>query len=127
MEEPNRSNAKFFLDVTTYKPLKDNPNIGLPEAEHIDITDILKVRGVDSLYSVNGVSRCECGVKGEYGDVPTHTHFVVEETEIIGIANDIYRIIDAAIVNSKQAEAIKSLVKDSTEKLIKKCWERIRD
>lgn len=127
MEEPNRSNAKFFLDVTTYKPLKDNPNVGLPEAEHIDITDILKARGVDSLYSVNGVSYCECGEKGKYGDVPTKTHFVVEETEIINIANDIFRIIDAAIVNAKQAEAIKSLVKDSTEKLIRKCWERIRD
>lgn len=126
MEEPNRSNANFFLDVTTYKPLKDNPNVGLPEAEHINITDILSKYGVDSLYSVNGVSRCECGEKGEYGETPTKTHFVIEETEIIGIANDIFRIIDAAIVNSKQAEAIKSLVQDSTDKLIHKCWERIR-
>jgi hypothetical protein len=126
MEESNQSTAKFVLSVTTYKPLDGKPDVSLPTSDHIDITDLLKVRGIQSLYSINGVSEYDTATKDKYGSAPAYTHFVIAEEEIIEVANDIYRIIDAAIVNSKQAEAIKSLVKDSTEKLIQKCWDRIR-
>ena len=39
MKSPNQSTAKTFLNVTIFKPLEKNPNIGLPQPKTIDITD----------------------------------------------------------------------------------------
>lgn len=128
MKNPNQSTAKIFLNTTTYKPLKNNSDVGLPHPKAIDITDILRENGVCiGLYEINGVSMCELEKEGEYGDVPVETHFVISQSEISDIAYNIFRIIDAAIVNTKQADAIKSLIKECTDKLEAKCWDRIRD
>lgn len=127
MKSPNQSTAKTFLNVTIFKPLEKNPDIGLPQATQIDITDLLKENGVEHLYCINGVSYCELDKEEEYGDVPAETRFVLDELRIQGIAKDFDRIIDAAIVNAKQAEAIKDLTHNVVDNLIKDCWDNIRD
>ena len=126
MESPKQFTAKTFLNATTYKPYAKNPNLGIPEAVKIDITDLLKKNGVDSFYSVTGVSRCEANEKGEYGETPTETQFVVTEPQLLSLIVDISRIVDASIVNAKQAEAIKGLVSDCVNDLIDDCWDLIR-
>lgn len=126
MKSPNQSTAKTFLNVTIYKPLKENPAVSLPESATIDITNLMDEHGVESFYNINGVSRCNLDEKGKYGDTPTETQFVITEQQLLAITVDLHRIIDAAIVNTKQAEAIKSLVNDQIEGLIKSCWESIR-
>ena len=126
MKSPNQSTAKTFLNVTIFKPLEKNPNIGIPQATQIDITELLKENGVESFYNVNGVSHCELDKDGEYGDVPTETRFVLDEIYLRGIAKDFDRIIDAAIVNAKQAEAIKDLTHGIIDRVLRNCWDIIR-
>ena len=126
MKSPNQSTAKTFLNVTIFKPLEKNPSIGLPQAAQIDITELLKENGVESFYNINGVSYCELDKEGKYGDTPTETRFVLDELRIRGIAKDFDRIIDAAIVNAKQAGAIKDLTHSAIDNLLRNCWDDIR-
>jgi hypothetical protein len=126
MESPNQSTVKTFLNVTIFKPLEKNPNVGLPEAKQIDITELLNENGVESFYNINGVSHCELNEGGEYGDVPAETRFVLDELTIRGIAKDFDRIIDAAIVNTNQAKAVKDLTHSVIDNLLRNCWDSIR-
>lgn len=126
MKSPNQSTAKTFLNVTIFKPLEKNPNIGLPEAKQIDITELLKENGVESFYNINGVSHCELEKEGEYGDVPAETRFVLDELTLRGVAKDFDRIIDAAIVNTNQAKAVKDLTHSVIDNLLRNCWDNIR-
>ena len=126
MKSPNQSTAKTFLNVTIFKPLEKNPNIGLPQAAQIDITELLKENGVESFCNINGVSHCELDEEGEYGDTPAETRFVLDELRIRGIAKDFDRIIDAAIVNTNQAKAVKDLTHSTIDNLLRNCWDNIR-
>ena len=89
-------------------------------AKDIDITDILDKEGVDYSSQINGVS--------EYpdGEGPIHSRFVIDEAELLSLADDISVIIDAAIVNEKQSKAIKKLIKDRFDHFSFKHWENIR-
>ena len=125
MKSPNQSSVKTFLNATAYKPLAENQNIGIPEAVAIDITELLEKNGVDNFFSINGVSQCDTGERGEYGEVPTETQFVVTELQLRAIASRMDRIIDASIVNAKQADALKGLINECVTDLIDECWENI--
>lgn len=125
MKSPNQSTAKTFLNVTIFKPLEKNPNIGLPQSRTIDITELLNENGVESFYNVNGVSRCEVGKTDEYGSTPVETRFVIDEALLSNVEAKIARIVDASIVNAKQADAIKGLIDSEFNDFVRRCWDRI--
>jgi hypothetical protein len=125
MKSPNQSTVKTFLNVTTYKPLEKNPNVGLPQPKTIDITELLKENNVESFYNINGISQCDVGETDEYGANPIETRFVIDEMALTGLANDVFSIIDASIVNQKQSEAVKKLITSVFDSLKSRCWEDI--
>ena len=125
MESPNQSTVKTFLNVTIFKPLEKNPNIGLPQPKTIDITDLLKENGVESFYNVNGISRCDVGETGEYGSTPVENRFVLDEVNLDQLMDRIFRIIDASIVNQKQSDAVKKLVMSEFDNRKRQCWDNI--
>lgn len=125
MKSPNQSTVKTFLNVTIFKPLEKNPNVGLPQSETIDITDLLKENGVESIYNVNGVSRCDVGETDEYGSNPVETRFVLDEVNLTQLMDRIFRIIDASIVNQKQSDAVKKLVENEFDNRKRQCWDNI--
>lgn len=125
MKSPNQSTAKTFLNVTIFKPLGKNPNIGLPQPKTIDITELLKENGVESFYNVNGISRCEVGETDEYGANPVETRFVLDEVNLDQLMHNIFRIIDASIVNQKQSDAVKKLVMGEFDNRKRQCWDEI--
>ena len=125
MKSPNQSTAKTFLNVTIFKPLEKNPNVGLPQPKTIDITELLKENGVESFYNVNGISRCEVGETDEYGANPVETRFVLDEVNLDQLMHNIFRIIDASIVNQKQSDAVKKLVMGEFDNRKRQCWDII--
>ena len=125
MESPNQSTAKTFLNVTIFKPLGKNPIVEIPQSKVIDITELLKENGVESFYNVNGVSRCETDETDEYGSTPVETRFVIDETTLNNLMNNIFRIIDASIVNQKQSDAVKKLISGEFENRKRQCWDTI--
>lgn len=125
MKSPNQSTAKTFLNVTIFKPLEKNPNIGLPQPKTIDITELLEENGVESFYNINGVSRCEVGETDEYGSSPVETRFVLDEAYLNRLLDNIFRIIDASIVNQKQSDAVKNLVEGEFGNMKRQCWDAI--
>lgn len=125
MKSPNQSTAKTFLNVTIFKPLEKNPNVGLPQSKTIDITELLKENGVESFYNVNGISRCNVGETDEYGATPVETRFVLDEVNLTQLMGRIFRIIDASIVNQKQSDAIKKLVESEFDNRKRQCWDNI--
>lgn len=125
MESPNQSTVKTFLNVTIYKPLEKNPNIGLPQSKTIDITELLKENGVESFYNVNGVSQCDVGETDEYGANVVETRFVLNESDLTKLMDNIFRIIDASIVNQKQSDAVKKLVMGEFDNRKRQCWDNI--
>lgn len=125
MESPNQSTVKTFLNVTIYKPLEKNPNIGLPQSKTIDITELLKENGVESFYNVNGVSQCDVGETDEYGANVVETRFVLNESDLTKLMENIFRIIDASIVNQKQSDAVKKLVMGEFDNRKRQCWDDI--
>lgn len=125
MKSPNQSTAKTFLNVTIFKPLEKNPNVGLPQAKTIDITELLEANGVESFYNVNGISRCDTSKEDEYGSNPVETRFVLDEVNLNMLMEGIFRIIDASIVNQKQSEAVKNLVMGEFDKRKRQCWDII--
>lgn len=125
MKSPNQSTAKTFLNVTIFKPLEKNPNVGLPQSKTIDITELLEENGVESLYNVNGISRCDVGEEDEYGANPVETRFVLDEANLVHLMDKIFRIIDASIVNQKQSDAVKKLVENEFDNRMRQCWDNI--
>ena len=118
MDNPKQAQLpKVVLNVTAYKEIGD---IGIPMAKNIDITDILDKEGVDFFTQINGVSEFPDG------EGVVRSRFVVDETELLSLSNDISGIIDAAIVNEKQGKAIKKLIKDRFDHFSFKHWENIR-
>ena len=119
MDNPKQAQLpKVVLNVTTYKEIGD---ISVPMAKNIDITDILDKEGVDFFTQINGVSEFPDG------EGVVHSRFVVDETELLDLSDDINGIIDAAIVNDKQGKAIKKLIKDRFDHFLFKHWENIRN
>lgn len=125
MKSPNQSTVKTFLNVTIFKPLEKNPNVGLPQSKTIDITELLEENDVESFYNVNGVSRCDVGDTDAYGSTPVETRFVTDEAFLRHIEAKIDRIVDASIVNAKQADAIKGLIGSEFNDFVRRCWDRI--
>lgn len=125
MKSPNQSTVKTFLNVTIFKPLEKNPNVGLPQSKTIDITELLKENGVESFYNVNGISRCDVGEEDEYGANVVETRFVLDEVNLTQLMGRISNIIDASIVNQKQSDAVKNLVMSEFDNLKRKCWDNI--
>lgn len=122
MKSPNQSTVKTFLNVTIFKPLEKNPNVGVPQAKTIDITELLNENGVESFYNVNGVSRCDVGEEDEYGANPVETRFVLDEAILNALMDGVFRIIDASIVNQKQSDAVKKLVMIEFDNRKRQCW-----
>lgn len=125
MKSPNQSTVKTFLNVTIFKPLEKNPNVGLPQSKTIDITELLKENGVESFYNINGISRCDVGETDEYGANPIETRFVLDEARLDQLMNNIFRIIDASVVNQKQSDAVKKLVIGEFNNKKRQCWDNI--
>ena len=125
MKSPNQSTVKTFLNVTIFKPLEKNPNVGLPQSKTIDITELLEENGVESFYNVNGISRCDVGEEDEYGANVVETRFVLDEVNLTKLMENIFRIIDASIVNQKQSDAVKKLVMGEFDNLKRQCWDNI--
>lgn len=119
MDNPKKASLpKVVLNVTTYKQIGD---IGVPMAKDIDITDLLDKNGVDFSTQVNGVSEFP------EDEGPIYSRFVVDESELTSLSNDISGIIDAAIVNEKQGKAIKKLIEDRFNNFSFKHFEKIRN
>lgn len=125
MKSPNQSTVKTFLNVTIFKPLEKNPNVGLPQSKTIDITELLKENGVESFYNINGISQCDVGETDEYGANVVETRFVLNESDLTKLMENIFRIIDASIVNQKQSDAVKKLVMGEFDNRKRQCWEDI--
>lgn len=125
MKSPNQSTVKTFLNVTIFKPLEKNPNVGLPQSKTIDITELLKENGVESFYNVNGISRCDVGEEDEYGANVVETRFVLDEVNLDKLMENVFRIIDASIVNQKQSDAVKKLVMGEFDNKKRQCWDNI--
>ena len=125
MKSPNQSTVKTFLNVTIFKPLEKNPNVGLPQSKTIDITELLKENSVESFYNINGISRCDVGETDEYGANPIETRFVLNETDLDQLMENVFRIIDASIVNQKQSDAVKKLVMGEFDNRKRQCWDNI--
>lgn len=118
MDNPKKASlSKVVLNVTTYKEMG---NIGVPTAGTIDITDILAEKGVHYTSQINGVS------DSPESDGPVLSRFVIDESELFSLAQDINDIIDAAIVNEKQGKAIKRLIEERFNQFSFKHWENIR-
>ena len=126
MKSPNQSTVKTFLNVTIFKPLEKNPNVGLPRAKTIDITELMKENDVESFYNINGISRCDVGEEDEYGANVVETRFVLDEAALTKLMENIFRIIDASIVNQKQSDAVKKLVMSEFNNRKRQCWDAIQ-
>ena len=125
MKSPNQSTVKTFLNVTIFKPLEKNPNVGLPQPKTIDITELLKENNVESFYNINGISQCDVGEEDEYGANVIETRFVIDEVALNELMGSIFRIVDASIVNQKQSDAVRKLVMSEFDNLKRHCWDNI--
>lgn len=125
MKSPNQSTVKTFLNVIIFKPLEKNPNVGLPQSKTIDITELLKENGVESFYNIHGISQCDVGETDEYGANVVETRFVLDETSLNKLMSNIFRIIDASIVNQKQSDAVRKLVMSEFDNTKRQCWDNI--
>ncbi len=125
MKSPNQPTAKTFLNVTIFKPLEKNPNVGVPQSKTIDITNLLEDNGVESFYNINGISRCDVGEEDEYGSNPTETRFVLDGANLNQLMDRIFCIVDASIVNQKQSESVKKLIESEFNNRKRQCWDAI--
>jgi len=117
--------SKAVLNLTTYKAHPGSDFADVQQYVAVDITDLLKKNGVDSVYQVDGVSAIENGDMVEDGEalsmLPTFTN-----PQICLLNKEVLDIIDAAIVNEKQAKAIKKLIDQKFEDFISEHWDPIR-
>lgn len=123
MNDPKQSTAKVVLNAITYKEINDS-KVGIPTPVSIDITDLLGQHNVLPA-SIHGVSTSD-GKEGEYGEAVVRTNFVVSEDDIRQIENQIYGVVDAAIVNLNQGLAVKGLIEGIMDSFLSKCWDEIR-
>ena len=123
MNGPKQSTAKTVLNAITYKEINDS-KIGIPTPVSIDIADLLKQHNVlpTSIYGISTYTEKE----GEFGEAVAYTNFVVREADIRQMVDRIYNIVDAAIVNTNQGLAVKSLIEDTLDSFLSECWNRIR-
>lgn len=123
MTDPKQSTAKVVLNATAYKEIRDGV-IEISTPINVDITDLLKQNNVlpHSIYGVSTSTEKE----GEFGEAVTYTNFVVREADIRQMVDKIYNIVDAAIVNTNQGLAVKSLIEDTLDSFLDRCWDRIR-
>ena len=125
MNGPKQKTAKTVLNAITFKELPGK-NIGIPEPISIDITDLLKEHNADSAPNlIFGITSWD-GSVGEYGEAPAITRFVIDEVEIEQMVAEICNVIDAAIVNSNQAKAIKHLISNIEHSFVSTHWDKIR-
>lgn len=123
MTGPKQSPAKVVLNAITYKEINDS-KIGVPTPVSIDITDLIRQNNVLPV-SIHGVSICP-GEEGKYGESVTYTSFVVREEDIRQMVDEIYNVIDAAIVNTNQSKASKRLIDNILCAFLSKCWDKVR-
>lgn len=123
MADPKQSTAKVVLNAITYKEINDS-RIGVPAPISIDITELVDQYDVLPT-SIFGVST-SIGKEGEYGESVVHTDFVVREADIRQMVDEIYNVIDAAIVNTNQSKASKRLIDNILCAFLSKCWDKIR-
>lgn len=123
MNDPKQPTAKVVLNAITYKEIPDK-KIGVPMPVSIDISDLLEQHDVHPV-CIHGVSICP-GQEGEYGESVTYTSFVVREEDIRQMVDEIYNVIDAAIVNTNQSKASKRLIDNILCAFLSKCWDKIR-
>lgn len=123
MNDPKQPTAKVVLNAIAYKEINDS-KIGVPTPVSIDIADLLKQHNVlpTSIYGVSTGSEKE----GEFGEAVVYTNFVVREADIRQIENQIYGVVDAAIVNMNQGLAVKGLIEGIIDSFIGECWDKIR-
>lgn len=119
MTDPKQSPAKVVLNAITYKEINDS-KIGIPAPVSIDITDLLEQYDVIPS-CIHGVS-----ISGITGEPVTYTSFVVAEEDIRQMVDEIYNVIDAAIVNTNQSKASKRLIDNILVAFLSKCWDKIR-
>lgn len=123
MTDPKQSPAKVVLNAITYKEINDS-KIGVPTPISIDISDLMRQHNVLPV-CIHGVS-ISSGKEGEYGESVTYTSFVVREEDIRQMVDEIYNVIDAAIVNTNQSKASKRLIDNILCAFLSKCWDNIR-
>lgn len=123
MTDPKQSPAKVVLNAITFKEINDS-KIGVPTPISIDITDLLEQHNVLPV-CVHGVS-ISPEKEGKYGESVTYTSFVVREEDIRQMVDEIYNVIDAAIVNTNQSKASKRLIDNILVAFLSKCWDKIR-
>lgn len=123
MTDPKQSPAKVVLNAITYKEINDS-KIGVPTPISIDISDLIRQYNVLPV-CIHGVS-ISSGKEGEYGESVTYTSFVVREEDIRQMIDEIYNVIDAAIVNTNQSKASKRLIDNILCAFLSKCWDNIR-
>ena len=123
MTDPKQSPAKVVLNAITYKEINDS-KIGVPTPISIDVSDLLRQHNVLPV-CIHGVSICP-EKEGEYGESVTYTSFVVREEDIRQMIDEIYNVIDAAIVNTNQSKASKRLIDNILCAFLSKCWDNIR-
>lgn len=124
MTDPKQSTAKVVLNAITYKTINDGEKVGIPVSVDIDITDLLEQNNVLP-GCVHGVSIYD-GAKGEFGDFPGHTAFVISDVEIRQMVDEFFNVIDAAIVNTNQSKASKRLIDNILCSFLNKWWDKIR-
>lgn len=125
MNDPKQSTAKVVLNAITYKENNDGEKIGIPVSVGIDITDLMKQYHVLP-GCIHGVSIYD-GAAGESAlQAPGHTAFVVADIELRQMVDEIFNVIDAAIVNKNQSKASKRLIDNILCSFLSKCWDRIR-
>lgn len=125
MNDPKQSTAKVVLNAITYKLDEINDGkIGVATPVSIDIADLLKQHNVLPT-SIYGIST-STGKEGEFGESVVYTNFVVSEAEIRKMIDEIYNVIDTAIVNTNQSKASKRLIDNILVTFLSKCWNKIR-
>lgn len=110
--------ANAVLNVTVFKKIPGK-DISIPTKETIDIAGPLNEKGV-GFYQIHGISTW--AGEDEYGCTPVDSRFVIDDAAIRNLGTEIENIMDAAIVNSTQAKAVKKLINDKICTFIGKQW-----
>lgn len=120
--------SKAVLNVTTYTTLPGNDFAEARRDVSIDITDLLKNNGVDSVYQINGVSSIEKDglTEPETEDGNLNTMLAISGPELSVLEKRVYDVIDAAIVNEKQGKAIRRLIGSKFDDFRSSHWEPIK-
>lgn len=91
--------SKFYLSAQSYK--------GKPV--YCDITDFFEKNDIRFIEDVSTIEKWDVSVDGKEYSVP-QTMFVLHPSCSVPIEEKILQIIDASIVNSTQAKAVKQLI-----------------